>query len=172
MQELLNYNNRLVDLSNIDLPNQLIYPKITTEQPNNLALNFEVNQGKITVFLRDDSIKQFGWDNFVITKAGVLKIGKYHYALAETQAVVGAGSFLHKGGSIVAIANTSGHYQPTTIEALRSYRYLQEKLGIDLSNALDHTIEPTSNATFEQEESVLRIAWTRQFMVWQKQSKK
>lgn len=140
MKELIAYKSIKLDLSNIQLPQKLIEPKLTSEQKDVIDLVFQISKGKITVYHFDKTIKKYGWDNFVITAEGNLKIGKRHYALGNQKGVWGAGSLMHYKGAILAVSNNSAHYKPTYKEAQQSYKYLQEKLELDLSNTLDHSL--------------------------------
>lgn len=171
MTSLVDYKQKKLHLTNIDLPQQLIEPKLTFEQKDVIDLKFQIDQGKIKVFHSDGSIKSYGWDNFVIRANGELKIGKRHYALGNQKGVWGAGSLMHWQGSVLAVSNNSAHYKPTFNEAQKSYKYLKEVLKLDLSNTLDHSFNHVSPEDFLQKENALRRFWMQQLIDWNKKNK-
>jgi len=165
---LESYNQQKINLSNTSLPRKFIVPKLTIEQKDVIDLQFKIQGGKLTVFHSDRTIKKYGWDNFVITHQGVLKVGKRHYALGEQKEALGAGSLIHLDGVILALTNNSAHYKPTFEEAQKSYKYLEEVLLLDLSKTLDHTFYHTSSKDFLEKEYRLRRFWMKQLIEWNK----
>lgn len=168
IDSLKSYSTEAIDLSDVTLPEQLIVPKLTTKQKDVINLQFNIQDGKITVFHSDHTTKRYGWDNFVITCEGALKIGKRHYALGNERGVWGAGSLMHLDGKVLALTNNSAHYKPTFEEAQKAYKYLQQKLGLNLSNTLDHSFHHNSPEDFLQKENVLRRFWMQQLIDWNK----
>ncbi len=108
---------------------QTISNKFPNDNQAGKSFNYTAENGRIHI---ENGIKNV---DFVIDMDGNLHIGRGHSYLAGGNSVQAAGTMkVNSQGYVRLITNESGHFQPTTVQAM-NYPTVFRNAGLDIDNA-------------------------------------